>query len=247
MFQLFLIAALAIFFFTIERVCPGRELPQSSHWYLRALLLNGAQFSLVFLAGATWNIWFQNWSLFHLSSFTHPLFEGFFYWFIGTFIFYWWHRLRHTRGFWLVFHQVHHSPTRVETLTAFYKHPLEMIVNSLMISALIFLFFGGSIESAAWYNVFAVAGEFLYHVNIRTPRWFGYFIQRPEQHSIHHQFGVHSFNFGDITWWDRLFGTFKEAAEFTQTCGFEKEKEENLISMLTFHDVNHPPHVPRNS
>lgn len=31
--------------------------------------------------------------------------EGAFYWLVGTFIFYWWHRLRHARGFWLVFHQ----------------------------------------------------------------------------------------------------------------------------------------------
>ena len=237
MLQLILIVTLAMFFFTIERLHPGRTMPQSSHWYLRALLLNGVQFSLVFIAGATWNIWFQTTSLFHVQGLLHPVGEGFFYWFIGTFVFYWWHRLRHAPGFWLVFHQVHHSPTRVETLTAFYKHPLEMIANSVLISAIIFLIFGGSLEAAAWYNVFAVGGEFLYHVNLRTPKWFGYFIQRPEQHSIHHQFGVHSYNFGDITWWDRLFGTFKEAEKFAPACGFEQKKEEQLLAMLAFKNI----------
>lgn len=238
MLQLTIIIALGIFFFTIERLKPGREMPASSHWYLRAFLLNATQFSLVFIAGATWNTWFQTWSLFHLQDLSHPLVEGFFFWFIGTFIFYWWHRLRHARGWWLAFHQVHHSPTRIEALTAFYKHPLEMIANSLIISAFIFLIFGGSVEAAAWYNVFAVAGELIYHVNLRTPQWIGYFIQRPEQHSVHHQLSVHSYNFGDITWWDRLFGTFKEAQTFVPTCGFDAKKDEQLLAMLTFQNVN---------
>jgi hypothetical protein len=29
-------------------------------------------------------------------------------------------------------------------------------------------------------------GEFVYHMNIRTPEWLGYFIQRPESHRVHH-------------------------------------------------------------
>jgi sterol desaturase/sphingolipid hydroxylase (fatty acid hydroxylase superfamily) len=42
-----------------------------------------------------------------------PLAEGFVGWFIGTFFFYWWHRLWHAKGFWLVFHQLHHSSSRI--------------------------------------------------------------------------------------------------------------------------------------
>jgi hypothetical protein len=38
-------------------------------------------------------------------------------------------------------------------------------------------------------NFFAAAGERFYHSNIRTPRWVEYFIQTPELHSIHRQFG----------------------------------------------------------
>ena len=29
------------------------------------------------------------------------------------------------------------------------------------------------------------------HANIRTPRWLGYLVQRPESHSLHHARGVH--------------------------------------------------------
>jgi sterol desaturase/sphingolipid hydroxylase (fatty acid hydroxylase superfamily) len=79
-------------------------------------------------------------------------------------------------------------------------------------------------------------GEYIYHSNLRTPRWIGYFIQRPEYHSIHHQLDVHGFNYGDITWWDRLFGTFKDADQFASRCGFPENHEKNLGDMLVFHD-----------
>ena len=50
--------------------------------------------------------------------------SGFIAWFVGTFVFYWWHRLRHADGFWHVFHQLHHSPGRIEMLAQFiFRHP----------------------------------------------------------------------------------------------------------------------------
>jgi sterol desaturase/sphingolipid hydroxylase (fatty acid hydroxylase superfamily) len=75
-------------------------------------------------------------------------------------------------------------------------------------------------------------------MNVKTPRWTGYFLQRPEQHSIHHQLDVHYYNFGDITWWDRLFGTFKETDRFTAQCGYHPGREQRLAQMLVFRDVN---------
>jgi len=47
-----------------------------------------------------------------------PLAERFVGWFVGTFFFYWWHRLRHAKGWWLVFHQIHHSASRIELVTS---------------------------------------------------------------------------------------------------------------------------------
>jgi sterol desaturase/sphingolipid hydroxylase (fatty acid hydroxylase superfamily) len=98
------------------------------------------------------------------------------------------------------------------------------------------LLLGASTTGGAWFNVFAVLGEYIYHSNLRTPRWIGYLIQRPEHHSIHHQLDVHAFNYGDITWWDRLFGTFKDADQFALQCGFPDNHEKNLGDMLVFHD-----------
>ena len=88
-----------------------------------------------------------------------------------------------------------------------------------------FAVLGASPTAGAWFNVFAVLGEYFYHSNLRTPRWVGYILQRPEHHSIHHQLDVHGFNYGDLTWWDRLFGTFRETDGFAPQCGFPDAHE----------------------
>lgn len=235
MLQMAIIFAAAAFFITLERLRPGRELPMPAGWWFRAAALNVAQLAIVIVAGLTWNRWFAGVSVARMSEHVVPVAEGAIAWFIGTFVFYWWHRARHASDWlWRVFHQVHHSPARIEAITSFYKHPLEIAANSLLSGLIIFILLGGSVEGAAWFNVFAATGEMFYHANIRTPRWFGWFLQRPEHHSIHHQTGVHDFNYGDITWWDRLFGTFREAPQFSRSCGFGGDGERKLGQMLAF-------------
>ena len=48
---------------------------------------------------------------------------------------------------------------------------------------------------------------------------------------------MHSYNFGDITWRDRRFGTFKDTDGFAGHCGFPGCQEERLTQMLRFKDV----------
>jgi sterol desaturase/sphingolipid hydroxylase (fatty acid hydroxylase superfamily) len=226
-----------VLFFIAERAFPGRELPEAPGWYARAALLNVAQLGVVLLAGVAWNRWLQRSSLLHISRMMPSCLAGLLCWFVGTFVFYWWHRARHHfESLWRVFHQVHHSPARIEMLTSFYKHPLEILVDSVLASTLMFCLLGASPEASAWFNVFAVLGEYFYHSNLRTPHWMGYFLQRPEHHSIHHQLDVHGFNYGDITWWDRLFGTFRDTDDFAAACGFPENHEANLGRMIAFHD-----------
>jgi sterol desaturase/sphingolipid hydroxylase (fatty acid hydroxylase superfamily) len=237
MIPIVIIGLATVFFFILERILPGRELPEAPGWFARAALMNASQLGIVVLAGMGWERWMQRWSLLHIASSMPPLAQGLLGWFIGTFVFYWWHRVRHDVDvLWRICHQVHHSPSRIELLTAFYKHPIEIVADSMLASALLFSVLGASPEAGAWFNVFAVIGEYFYHSNLRTPHWMGYFLQRPEHHSIYHQLDVHGFNYGDITWWDRLFGTFKDTDEFAQQCGFPNGHERNLGQMLLFHD-----------
>lgn len=224
-------------FFAAERKWPGRQLPPVRGWYMRAGLMNVMQIALIGLGGITWNTYFRSHSLFQLGGWRNPVLEGCFYWFVGTFVFYWWHRLRHADGFWLFLHQIHHSPSRIELLTSFYKHPVEIAADSILTGLLIYCVFGGTAEAGAWTSFFGAAGEYFYHSNIRTPTWIGYFLQRPEHHSIHHEIDVHRYNFGDITWWDRLFGTFKDTDGFSARCGFPSDGEQKLWSMMRFKDT----------
>ena len=224
-------------FLILERIFPGRQLPNSTGWYARSILLNLVQLGITLLTGQLWINIFQKVSLLDLWTLDYPVIEGFIGWFIGTFFFYWWHRVRHLKGFWTIFHQIHHSPSRIEILTSFYKHPIEILSNSIFSGLILYGLLGVSIEGAFWYNFFAATGEYFYHANLKSPKWLRFFIQTPELHSIHHQLDVHNYNFGDIPLWDRLFGTYKDTTEFVEKCGFPKDKENKLWKMLTFKDI----------
>jgi sterol desaturase/sphingolipid hydroxylase (fatty acid hydroxylase superfamily) len=81
------------------------------------------------------------------------------------------------------------------------------------------------------------------HANIETPRWIGYFIQRPESHSVHHQKGVHYYNFSDLPLFDIMFGTFRNPQNFPEETGFYHGASSRVLDMLTFHDVSEEPHA----
>jgi len=223
----------------LERLVPGWRLPRVRTWTLRVVLVNAVQLGIVLLAGLSWERWLSSASLFHLSQHVSPVAGGCVAYFIATFVFYWWHRWRHTVGFlWLGFHQIHHSPQRIEVLTSFYKHPLEMTVNSIIGSLLVYTLLGLSLEAGAVYTACTALGEFFYHTSVRTPRWIGFVFQRPEMHRIHHQHERHKNNYGDIVWWDMLFGTYENPKEFKATCGFDDAREQRLAEMLRFRDVH---------
>ncbi len=224
-------------FLIVERILPGRPLPKSAGWYVRSLSINLVQLGLTLGLGRLWVIWFGDTSLLGLSELSIPFLEGFIGWFVGTFVFYWWHRLRHRTGAWQIFHQIHHSASRIEVLTSFYKHPIEILVNAFLAAVILFPFLGVSVLASFWYNFFAATGEYFYHANIKSPPWLRYVIQTPELHSVHHQYDIHHYNFGDIPVWDRLFGTYQDAVVFTDQCGFPEGAEQRLADMLLFQDV----------
>lgn len=79
------------------------------------------------------------------------------------------------------------------------------------------------------------------HANIRTPRWLGYFVQRPESHCVHPARGVHHYNYSDIPLWDILFGTFVNPHNVADLeAGFYDGASERIPAMLAFQDVAVP-------
>lgn len=221
-----------------ELARPGRAWPRVAGWWLRALALNAVQVSIVFVAGVAWDGWMVQhrfWSADALGSVGGAL--------VGyvalTFVYYWWHRWRHEVDFlWRWLHQVHHSPQRIEVITSFYKHPLEIIVNSLLSSAVVYFGVGLGPEAAAGAVLLTGLAELVYHWNVPTPYWLGFVFQRPESHCVHHQEGHHSHNYADLPIWDMLFGTFRNPRMWDARCGFGPEREHQLGRMLAGVDVN---------
>ena len=226
-----------IVFLSLERILPGRKLPNSKGWYFRALSINLIQILIILVTNKMWLNIFNGISFFSLSNIKIPLLEGFIGYIVGTFFFYWWHRIRHMKFFWNIFHQIHHSPKRIEVVTSFYKHPLEILANSFLSALILYILLGVSLEGAFWFNFFAAVGEYFYHSNFRSPKWLKYIIQTPELHSIHHKLNVHKYNFSDLPLWDKLFGKYKDTEKFSKKCGFPNNNERKIWKMLIFKDV----------
>jgi sterol desaturase/sphingolipid hydroxylase (fatty acid hydroxylase superfamily) len=127
--------------------------------------------------------------------------------FIASFVFYWWHRATHYFDFlWRFFHQLHHSAKRLESLTSFFAHPFD-VTATILLNAFCCYFILGASPFASFLELL-LAGFFSLwtHMDLKTPYWLGYIIQRPEMHSIHHQKNHHSDNYAGFPLWDMLFG-----------------------------------------
>ena len=224
-----------------ERLWPAMELPRVNAWWARVILINSIQLGISVPAGQTWNRWLDHTSIFQLKEHFSDWSSAAIIYFFSTFVYYWWHRYRHESPvLWRVLHQIHHSARRLEIVTSFYKHPVEILINSILSSLIVYPLFGASVSAAGYYTILIAAGEFFYHWNIKTPLWVGFIFQRPESHRVHHQFRHHTNNFADIPLWDMLFGTFKNPKTFKGQCGYERWREDRFEDMLAFRDVHSP-------
>ncbi len=239
--MLALLVVIAAALFMVERLWPARELPKVENWWARVIFVNVIQVGIIILAGYTWDRWLQAASLFRLRDHVSIASQGFLAYFLSTFIYYWWHRWRHeSKFFWRLCHQLHHSPRRIELVTSFYKHPVEIGINSVISAGLVYFLLGCSVEAGALYTFLTAIAEYFYHLNVRTPHWVGYLLQRPESHRIHHQYRHHTQNFADLPLWDWLFGSFHNprADAVPTRCGYEDWREDRFDDIVAFRDVH---------
>jgi sterol desaturase/sphingolipid hydroxylase (fatty acid hydroxylase superfamily) len=222
-----------------ERWRPGWRLPRVRGWWPRALAVNVMQSLLVIGVGVLWQRWWPSVSLLSLPEHWSAWHSGTAAYLAGTFVFYWWHRARHeVPALWRQLHQLHHSARRMEVLTAFYRHPLEVLSATLLGSAVAYGVFGLDAAGGAVYSLLTAAAQIFIHANVRTPRWLGWFVQRPEMHRIHHQRDHHASNYGDITLWDMIFGTYDNPPAWSGRCGFDAAREQRVAEMLLCRDVH---------
>lgn len=224
----------------VESGVRSRPWPATRRWWPRAIALNALQGASAFLAASSWDIWLRDRQPFSLAD-LGPIAGATLGYLTITLVYYFWHRARHAVPFlWRWFHQVHHSPARIEIITSFYKHPLEILANGVLSSAILYWCVGLTPEAVSLAVLMTGVAEFFYHWNVSTPHWLGYLIQRPESHCVHHQRGLHHYNYADLPVWDMLFGTFHNPHDWRGACGLG-EGEYALSDLLLGRQVHDDP------
>lgn len=150
---------------------------------------------------------------------------------------YGYHRLcHHSPLLWRFSHQMHHAPPRVDIPGSVVFHPIELLIQNVLAVGVTVLVLGLDPLAAAIVGYALTFLAMFQHWNVRTPRWIGYLVQRPEAHCHHHELHVHAFNYADLPLWDMVFGTFRNPPTFDGRVGFETPA--SLGKMLIGIDVH---------
>ncbi|TWI66425.1 sterol desaturase/sphingolipid hydroxylase (fatty acid hydroxylase superfamily) [Pseudoduganella lurida] len=224
--------------FTREVIAPASRNHCDRRWLILASMTGAATVLVTLAAGYFFGTAISRVALVEAGRWLPDPLVGFLSFLVTSFLFYWWHRAtHHSDWLWRVFHQLHHSARRVEALTAFYAHPLDTAAAICISGGVSYLLLGASPVAAAIALLLTGIFDLFLHSDVRTPRWLGYLIQRPEMHTVHHQLNHHAQNYG-LPIWDLLFGTWVNPAERSVQLGFSGDKPERITDMLLFRDVH---------
>lgn len=223
-----------------EALAPARKLPAVRGWRFRGLAAFAAYFYLSSYLPLWWGGLFARFQLFDLT--------GLGTWggaLAGLLVYelcaYTYHRSMHgSDTLWRVFHQMHHSAERLDTAGAWWFSPMDMVGWTAVGSLSLVLLVGVTPEAATVILLTVTFLAIFQHANVRTPRWLGYLVQRPESHAIHHGRGVHRYNYADLPVFDMLFGTFRNPVGYTGESGFYEGASARVADMLLFRDVSRP-------
>ena len=221
----------------VEALFPARPLPAVRGWRTRALIVFACYFFLSSYLPLLWNETLARYQLFDLKSVPPWVGAG-----VAVLAYellvYGWHRAMHRSNWlWRGFHQMHHSAERVDSFGAFYFSPLDMVGWTVLGSLTLTVGLGLEPQAATWFLYATTFLGVIQHINVRTPRWLGWIVQRPESHSVHHERGVHGYNYSDLPLWDIVFGTFRNPKDFAGEAGFHDGASAKIPQMLLFRDV----------
>ena len=114
-------------------------------------------------------------------------------------------------------HRVHHADLDYDLTTGARFHPIE-IVLSMLIKFAIILVLGPPVVAVILFEVILNGMAMFNHGNVGLPegldRLLRWAFVTPDMHRVHHSVEADetNSNFGfNLSWWDRLFGTYREA------------------------------------
>ena len=224
-------------FAVLDFIIPARGFPTVTGWRLKGLAVAAIYWVISTRAPFIWDSMLAKHTLVDASALPFwaaaPL--AFLAYELGVYV---WHRTMHASDFlWRWFHQTHHSTERVDIWGALYFHPLDMLGFAFVGSFMLVFVFGFAPEAVLAAYLAATFFGLFQHANLRTPRWLGWFIGRPEMHALHHERGVHRHNYGDIPIWDMIFGTYRNPKAWEGEAGFYDGASHRIGDLLVGRDV----------
>jgi sterol desaturase/sphingolipid hydroxylase (fatty acid hydroxylase superfamily) len=138
-------------------------------------------------------------------------------------------------------HSVHHADVDYDLTTGARFHPIE-IVLSMGIKFATIVLLGAPVLAVLIFEVVLSACAMFNHANIRLParvdRVLRWFMVTPDMHRVHHSVedDESNSNFGfNLTWWDRLFGTYQvepRAGQVDMTIGIRSHTDPAEVARL---------------
>jgi sterol desaturase/sphingolipid hydroxylase (fatty acid hydroxylase superfamily) len=142
-------------------------------------------------------------------------------------------------------HRMHHADLDIDVTTGVRFHPLEILLSvAIKMAAVVML--GVPAEGVVIFEVLLNATSLFNHSNVALPSWLERVVRcivvTPQMHQVHHSIAREETdsNFGfNLTWWDRLFGTYRsepKAGEVGLTVGlpiFREVAELRVWRLLT--------------
>jgi len=138
-------------------------------------------------------------------------------------------------------HRVHHADLDYDVTTGVRFHPIEIILSMLIKFATITVL-GPPVVAVVIFEVLLNATAMFNHGNIRLPagvdRVLRWVFVTPDMHRVHHSIedDETNSNFGfSLTWWDRLFGTYRDqprAGQVGMTIGIRDHTDPREVDRL---------------
>ena len=142
------------------------------------------------------------------------------------------------------FHRMHHTDLDLDVTSGARFHPVEILLSVLVKFAAIALL-GAPAVAVLLFELLLNAGAMFNHANLRLPqgldRMLRAIIVTPDMHRVHHSVirAETDANFGfNLSWWDRIFGTYipqPEAGHTGMTIGlpeFQDQSVQRIDKML---------------
>ncbi|MBO9670183.1 MAG: sterol desaturase family protein [Sphingobium sp.] len=234
----YIVLGIFVAFVIADHLGKRTAFPDVRYWRLMGTISFILYFAIGTFAPFMWDGFLGGHQLFNGSNlpFWAQVVVGFL---VVEFGIYFWHRTMHAFDpVWRLTHQMHHSAERMDIWGAYYFHPVDMAGWALLSSLCLVWIVGLTPEATLVVAVLATIPGMFQHANFKTPHWVGYILQRPESHLIHHQRGVHAYNYGDIPLPDMIFGTYRNPREWEGENGFHEGSTWQLRDMLLFKKIS---------